>query len=213
MKVGTDGVLLGAWAEGGSRILDVGTGTGVVALMMAQRFPGAIVVGIDIDSAACLQAQENFAASPFAERVGVNCISLQDYQASGTFDCIVANPPFFENSLKNPDGRKAVARHTDTLSFHDLFNGVSRLLSNDGVFSAVIPANFIDRFCSNGYLSGFYVSRKYDVKTTPRKPAKRCLVAFRKLRPENLDSREICLQNADGGRSAWYLNLTRDFYL
>ncbi|MBQ9637010.1 MAG: methyltransferase [Prevotella sp.] len=213
MKVGTDGVLLGAWAEGGKRILDVGTGTGLIVLMMAQRFPDASVVGIDIDPVACLQARENVLASPFGGRVGVACTSLQDYRDQEVFDCIVSNPPFFENSLKNPDGRRATARHTDTLSFADLFGGVSRLLSEDGVFSAVIPSEVLERFCSNAYLSGLYISRQYDVKTTPRKPVKRCLVAFRKRRPSDFERCEVCLQNTDGSRSAWYSALTRGFYL
>lgn len=213
MKVGTDGVLLGAWAEGGSRILDIGTGTGLIALMMAQRFPEASVTGIDIDAVACRQAQENVVASPFAGRVGVTCVSLQNYSCQDSFDCIVANPPFYENSLRNPDERKAVARHADRLSFGDLFNGVARLLSADGVFSAIIPADFLEQFCSNAYFSGFYITRRYEVKTTCRKPVKRCLVAFRRGRPELLDSRDVCLQDADGSRSAWYSELTRDFYL
>ena len=213
MKVGTDGVLLGAWAEGGKRILDVGTGTGLIALMMAQRFPDASVVGIDIDALACQQAQENVADSPFAGRVGVSCVSLQDYSGPDTFDCIVANPPFFENSLRNPDERKAAARHTDMLPFDDLFNGVERLLSDDGVFSVIIPSDFLERFISNAYISGFYITRQYDIKTTIRKPVKRCLLAFRKLRPELLDRREVYLQDVDGNRSAWYSELMRDFYL
>lgn len=116
MKVGTDGVLLGAWAQGGRRILDIGSGTGLISLMMAQRFPEAEVVGIDMDADACGQARENVMASPFRDRVEIECCRLQDFggaseaaeasgttevlKAAGVFDAIVSNPPFFVDSLK-----------------------------------------------------------------------------------------------------------------
>ena len=233
MKVGTDGVLLGAWAEGGRRVLDIGTGSGLIALMMAQRFAGSQVLGIDLDADACSQACENITASPFAGRVGVECSSLQQFalkaaadlgsgRSSGgeprgngfePFDCIVSNPPFFENSLLNPDPQKAAARHAQSLPFGDLIAGVERLLSKDGVFSVVLPADLVERFSSMASFSGFYLSRLYSVKTTPRKPAKRVLLAFRKRRPATFDKREVCLQNEDGSRSDWYAELTREFYL
>ena len=228
MKVGTDGVLLGAWAEGGRHILDIGTGTGLIALMMAQRFGEARVVGIDIDAAACEQARENVAASPFADRIEIVNLSLQAYRktwqeyaktaSSDTdeavrFDAIVSNPPFFEHSLRSPDSRRSVARHADSLPFSDLFDSVSQLLSDNGVFNVVIPVEKMENFCANAYLSGFYISRKYLVKTIPSKPAKRCLLTFRKHLPETLEQKEVCLQNEDGSRSEWYRDLTADFYL
>jgi tRNA1Val (adenine37-N6)-methyltransferase len=124
MKVGTDGVLLGAWAPGGKRILDVGSGTGLISLMMAQRFPEAQVRGIDMDGEACEEAAENVAASPFADRVEIECCRLQDYHSEESFDAIVSNPPFFLNSLKNPDSKRTMARHTDSLPFRDLFRPI-----------------------------------------------------------------------------------------
>lgn len=104
MKVGTDGVLLGAWAQGGTRILDIGTGTALMALMLAQRFPDAYVTGIDIDGEACQQARENVANTPFADRVEVVHQALQAFmpQEGGVYDSIVSNPPYFHNSLKKP---------------------------------------------------------------------------------------------------------------
>ena len=95
MKVGTDGVLLGAWARGGNRVLDIGTGTGVIALMLAQRFPKAKITAIDIAEEACRQAKENVSASPFAHQVQVEHTSLQEFESAERFDCIVSNPPFF----------------------------------------------------------------------------------------------------------------------
>lgn len=123
MKVGTDGVLLGAWAQGGTRILDIGTGTALIALMLAQRFPDAHVTGIDIDDEACQQARENVANTPFADRVEVVHEALQAFipQEGGVYDSIVSNPPYFHNSLKNPDERRAQARHTDALPINVLF--------------------------------------------------------------------------------------------
>lgn len=215
MKVGTDGVLLGAWAEGGTRVLDIGTGTGVIALMMAQRFPESSVVGIDVDADASSQALENVQASPFADRVEVVCSSLQDFAAKGetSFPSIVSNPPYFEHSLRNPDQARATARHADTLPFADLFSGVGSLLADDGVFSAIVPSESVGSFCSYAHLSGLFVSRQCFVKTTPRKPARRCLLAFRKHQPATFEREEVCLQNADGTRSDWYAALTADFYL
>ncbi len=224
MKVGTDGVLLGAWAEGGRRILDIGTGTGVIALMMAQRFADATVTAIDIDAEACAQARENASMSPFANRVSVVHSSVQSFAADflekcsqndslELFDSIVSNPPFFEQSLKNPDNRKATARHTDSLPFADLFKSVSHLLSDEGVFSVIIPVEKLESFSSNAYLSSFYISRQCMIKTTLKKPAKRCLLAFQKHLPTSVERTEFYLQNDDGTRSDWYRNLTGNFYL
>ena len=148
MKVGTDGVLLGAWASGGTRILDIGCGTGLIALMMAQRFPAAQVVGIDIDEEACGQARENVTASPFGDRIDVAHCRLQDYSGE-EFDAIVSNPPFFLNSLKNPDSKRAMARHADTLPFRDLWQGVKRLLSENGIFSVVLPSDVKKPVCQD----------------------------------------------------------------
>ena len=224
MKVGTDGVLLGAWAESGRRILDIGTGTGVIALMMAQRFADATVTAIDIDAEACAQARENALKSPFANRVSVVHSSVQSFAADflekcsqndslELFDSIVSNPPFFEQSLKNPDQRKATARHTDSLPFADLFKSVSHLLSDEGVFSVIIPVEKLESFSSNAYLSGFYISQQCMIKTTLKKPAKRCLLTFKKHLPTSVERTEFYLQNDDGTRSDWYRNLTRIFYL
>ena len=136
MKVGTDGVLIGAWANGGKRILDIGTGTGLIALMMAQRFDDAEIKAVDLDRDACCQARENVANSRFAGRVEVFETAIQQFHDAAGFDSIVSNPPFFQNSLKNPDTRRAAARHSDSLPFSVLFEKVAALLTSDGVFSA-----------------------------------------------------------------------------
>ena len=212
MKVGTDGVLLGAWAEGGRRILDVGSGTGLIALMMAQRFPDAVVDGIDIDCDACEEARENALTSPFADRIGILNSRLQDYQAP-LYDAIVSNPPFFVGSLKNPDEKRSMARHTDSLPFNDLFDGARRLLKADGVFSVIVPQEVKEDVVSEGYVVGFRLVRQCAVKTVERKSPKRYLLTFSKGGERTLVSEEGILNAADGQRSGWYSKLTKDFYL
>lgn len=215
MKVGTDGVLLGAWASGGKRVLDVGSGTGLVSLMMAQRFSQANVVGIDIDAEACGQAEENVNASPFAERVKIVNASLQAFSAQqgGIFDAIVSNPPFFTDSLKNPDKQRALARHADSLPFVDLLRGVRLLLTEDGLFSLIIPTDAFPFFDAQASLEHFFLIRRCKVKTVVRKQPKRELLTYsKKLSFELLEEEEI-LTNSDGSRSEWYQTLTQEFYV
>lgn len=251
MKVGTDGVLLGAWARGGQRILDIGSGTGLISLMMAQRFPDAQVWGIDIDPDACGQARENVAASPFADRVEIACCALQDFseehllreqnermemgngkvlkelegdektmekseatKADGMlFDAIVSNPPFFVNGLKNPDSKRALARHSDSLPFSVLMRGVKRWLSDEGVFSAIVPAEVLEFFVSEAYCSGLSLISQCGVKTVERKHPKRYLLAFSKHRAGMVDKRTEIMTDSDGNRSEWYAKITEEFYL
>lgn len=230
MKVGTDGVLLGAWAEGGQRILDIGSGTGLISLMMAQRFPEAQVWGIDIDPDACMQARENVAASPFADRVGIACCALQNLSEEhlvrgseellemkegegNLFDAIVSNPPFFVNGLKNPDSKRAMARHSDSLPFSVLMKGVKRWLSDEGVFSAIVPADVLESFVSEAYCSGLSLVRQCGVKTVERKQPKRYLVAFSKRRVGMMDKCTEIMTDSEGNRSEWYAKITEEFYL
>jgi tRNA1Val (adenine37-N6)-methyltransferase len=213
MKVGTDGVLLGAWARGGNRILDVGCGTGLIALMMAQRFPEACVEGVEIHQQAALQAHENAVASPFGNRVVVHGVSLQEFVPEACFEAIVSNPPFFLHGLKNPDDSRTLARHADSLPFGDIFNFAARWLVPQGELSLIVPVEVLENVITDAYLSGFYISRKVMLKTTLRKPFRRCLIAFVKERSGTLETAERHLQESDGSRSEWYQNMTKDFYL
>lgn len=213
MKVGTDGVLLGAWAQGGRRILDIGSGTGLISLMMAQRFPEAEVVGIDMDADACGQARENVMASPFRDRVEIECCRLQDFGGTGVFDAIVSNPPFFVDSLKNPDSKRTMARHTDSLPFRDLFAGVKRLLSDDGIFSAIVPVEVVEQFVAESCILGFYLIRKCGVKTVVRKQPKRFMLSFAKHRISPYEEHVETMMDSQGNRSEWYRKITEEFYL
>ncbi len=204
MKVGTDGVLLGAWARGGQHVLDVGTGTGVIALMMAQRYSKAHVVAIDIDERAVLQARLNVSQSPFSGRVDVVQQALQEHQ--GEYDAIVSNPPFFIDSLAAPDQQRNMARHTETLSYGELMQAAHRLLTDDGELSVVVPFDYRRRMEDEAVFVGFFPSRVCSVKTTERKPVRRYLLAFRK---HPCQCEEEMLTIGDDR----YQQLTQDFYL
>ena len=208
MKVGTDGVLLGAWARGGSRVLDVGTGTGIIALMMAQRYPEAYIFGIDIDEGAVRQATTNVQASPFSSRIRIQQTKLQDMDDSftGCFDAIVSNPPFFIDSLAAPDEQRNLARHTATLTYAELMQTAWRLLSDDGELSVVVPFDYRQRMEDEAIFVGFFPNRVCAVKTTDRKPAKRYLLSFRK-HPCPCEKEQLTI-----GSEA-YRQLTGDFYL
>ena len=211
MKVGTDGVLLGAWAPGGKRILDVGSGTGLISLMMAQRFPEAQVLGIDMDGEACEEAAENVAASPFADRVKIECCRLQDYHSAESFDAIVSNPPFFLNSLKNPDSKRTMARHTDSLPFRDLFRGAKMLLSDDGVFSVIVPSEVLEVVVSEACMLGFYLVRQCGVKTVERKQPSRIIVSFTK--EKSIPQEQTLTIMEKGKYTSQYISLVKEFYL
>ena len=204
MKVGTDGVLLGAWARGGLRILDAGTGTGVIALMLAQRYPDAEVTAIDIDEGAVRQAAANVSQSPFASRIHVIRESLQQHQ--GVYDAIVSNPPFFIDSLQAPDAQRNMARHTATLSYADLMQSAWRLLKDEGELSVVVPFDYRRRMDDEAVFCGFFPSRVCAVHTAPHKPPRRYLLAFRK-HPCHCEQEQLTIG------SAAYCQLTQDFYL
>lgn len=206
MKVGTDGVLLGAWAQGGQRVLDVGAGTGVIALMMAQRYPEAQVVAIDIDEGAVRQAQQNVSQSPFSSRVSVLQQAVQEHP--GEYESIVSNPPFFIDSLQAPDEQRNMARHTATLSYGELMKAAYRLLADNGELSVVVPFDYRRRMEDEAVFVGFFPSRVCGVKTTERKPAKRFLLAFRK-HPCPCEKTEITIGNEAYNRltEAFYLNV------
>lgn len=204
MKVGTDGVLLGAWANGGKRILDAGTGTGIIALMMAQRYPNAVVTAIDIDEGAVKQAQQNVAQSPFAQQITVLHNTLQEHQ--GEYDAIISNPPFFIDSLAAPDEQRNVARHTQTLTYTELMQAAWRLLSDEGELSVVVPFDYRKRMEDEAIFVGFFPSKVCAVKTTERKPAKRYLLSFKK-HPCRCEQEQLTIG------SEMYQKLTKEFYL
>lgn len=210
MKVGTDAVLLGAWADGGTRILDIGAGTGVISLMMAQRFPGCQVDGVEADADAARQAASN--AKPFPQ-VAIHAVRLQDWMPREPYDCMVSNPPFFIDSLKNRSSQLSMARHDVDLSFSDILSFAKRWLTETGQLSVILPTEVVEQFSEIAYLTGFRMCKQSLLKTTERKPFKRQLLAFTKSFSRPLVRTEHCLLHADGGRGDWYSDLTKDFYI
>lgn len=216
MKVGTDGVLLGAWAMVGNEecsILDIGTGSGVVALIVAQRNENAIIDAIDIDAEAVEQAADNFELSPWGNRLSAQCSPLQEYNPSKKYKYIISNPPYFINSLK-ADGGRAVARHTDTLSYDDLIEGVLRLLDENGVFTAIFPYVESNIFVALAASKGLFCNKRLEVKGAANKSVKRVLLCLSRNRIEDLPIDTLIIEN--GERHIYtpkYIELTKDFYL
>lgn len=204
MKVGTDGVLLGAWAHGGEQVLDVGTGTGLIALMMVQRYPEARVTALDIDEGAVRQATINVEQAEAKDRIRMVQQRVQEHE--GLYDAIVSNPPFFIDSLNAPDVRRNTARHADTLTYAELMEAAWRLLKDDGELSVVVPFDYRQRMEDEATFRGFFPSRVCAVKTVERKPAKRYLLAFRKHPCQ-------CVKETMTIGDEQYRQLTGDFYL
>lgn len=214
MKVGTDGVLLGAWAavKNIRTILDVGTGSGVIALMMAQRTGEDVTVdAVEIaDDAA--QALENFEASPWKHRLRIFHTSLQRYQPDTKYDLIITNPPYFINSLKPPGEHRTLARHGVTLSPADILDAADRMLTPAGRLSLILPPAEALAFEAEARRHDLYPLRQCLFRTRPHKPPKRRLMEF-SHREGSTDLSEIILYDFDGQPSAAYRALTQGFYL
>lgn len=244
MKVGTDGVLLGAWAQlcadslahqakdcesplistknplCAPRVLDVGCGCGLVALLLAQRFPETHIVALEIDPQAAEQAAENVARSPFARQIDVHCVDFLDENRcaslvdAGAFDAIVSNPPFFEETLLAPDALRAQARHTATgLTFARLTARAARLLRPGGSLEVIVPKSAQDRFHAAAADAGCSLVRVTDVQTVARKAPKRVLLHFVKGAAPAHVERDTLILLCDGQRSVQYTELCREFYL
>lgn len=214
MKVGTDGVLLGAWADvaQAQRILDIGTGTGLIALMAAQRNQTACIDALEIENNAYIQAQENISASPWAKRIKVYQQALQSYFPTYKYDCILCNPPFFTQSTKAPDKGRTLARHNDTLPLPDLVKHVVRLLKPQGIFCVILPVNEsmqLIQFSKPYKLFPEHITR---ILPTPEKPPKRYLIRFGFQANEILED-ELILEFSRHQYSSEYLHLTAPFYL
>lgn len=216
MKVGTDGTLLGAWAtlpENG-HILDIGTGTGLIAIMAAQRNPMVQITAIDIDEDCVLQARENASASPWHARIEVIHSPLQSFTPAHRFKCIISNPPYFINSQLPPDAARSTARHTTSLPFNELVEGVVRLLEKNGRFSLILPQQEMERFCSTARGILFLV-RECEVWSTPESGIKRIMAEFQAEPPAELPIHEKIVIEERGRHeySPEYRQLTQDFYL
>uniref|UniRef100_UPI003FEF2CE0 tRNA1(Val) (adenine(37)-N6)-methyltransferase n=1 Tax=Alloprevotella sp. TaxID=1872471 RepID=UPI003FEF2CE0 len=222
MKVGTDGVLLGAWAnvQDAKKILDIGCGSGLVALMAAQRNPLAHVTGIDIDLSSVNDAQANIEASPFKDHIEVHQGDVLQMAAHTTtyFDCILSNPPYYEEDILPPNAARAQARHTagGGLTFAALLRAVNLLIEKDNPnasFSVIVPASATTKVCLLATLHNLHLTRRMDIVTRKGKPCKRTLLEFKVKACATLTHDTIILYDNGNERSAAYQELCKEFYL
>lgn len=214
MKVGTDGVLLGAWAnlETGNKILDIGTGTGLIALMLAQRFTQATISAVELDDAAYYQAQENFSNSKFSNRLKITKSAIQDFNSDIQFDLIVSNPPFFINNERVELDARKTARQQETLTFDDLLLKSSLLLADNGIACYVIPTDLEDKFLQLAKDLNLYPSSIVHVRGNKEAEIKRSLIALKFNQQETIFS-ELIIEKARHQYTEDYINLTKEFYL
>ena len=214
-KVGTDGVLLGAWVslDGAARVLDVGTGTGVIALMIAQRTSGNVRIdAVELQKEEAEEAALNFNRSPWGDRIKVCSSSLQDFKSDNTYDLIVSNPPYFEKSWLPPDEKRSKVRHTDTLPFHDLAVCSKRLLSTHGRLAVILPPTEADIFRGICDSMGLYLTRACHFTTRRQKAVERILMELSQT-PLPPTTEELVLYGDDGHWSDRYWELLHEFYL
>jgi len=216
MKVGTDGVLLGAWAsvEKALEILDVGTGTGLVAIMLAQRSM-ANIDAVEIDESAYSQAYENISACPWHERICLIKSSFQEYSAGcgKAYDLIVSNPPYFKNQYRPSERSRALARHDDSLSLKDLVLYAHKILKTDGIISVVLPVEAMKEYKEYLQHNNLYITRLLYVMPLPGRPVKRILMEAGREK-KTIEENQLAIES--GRRHHYtkeYIDLTNAFYL
>lgn len=218
MKLNTDGVLLGAWCNVDKKqsILDIGTGTGIIALMVAQRAAqGVQITALDIDEGACIDARTNVANSPFSHVIEVNQIAVQDFARTDvpSFDLIISNPPFFTGGTFSANENKANVRHAIKLPHGELLHAVQRLLSEEGSFALILPYLEGLRMIELAARSNLHAKRITEVISKTGRPIERLLIEFTKKRQECVKNQLVIHDQDKGYYHDDYIELTRDFYL
>ncbi len=214
MKVGIDGVLLGAWSDLGdaARILDVGTGTGLLALMAAQR-SNAVIEAVELDVEAASEALVNFNNSEWSSRINLTVGPFQTFESSQNYDHIISNPPFFDHSPKPVSQKRAQARHADSLSLDDLLEKSVSLLSSNGKISLILPADKEERLRFLAREKGLYVNRLSRVVADENRNPHRLLVEL-SANPVSSEGAEIYIRRpGSSDYTSQYRELTKDFYL
>lgn len=217
MKIGTDGVLLGAWTpitKNPLKVLDVGSGTGLIALMLAQRLPEAKVVGVEIDENAAFEAADNFKNSPWSSRLKLVHDQFQFFaqKSEQTFDLIASNPPFFKTPIEQSKSSRTAARNNYYLPYEDLFAGVKKLLSDQGEFTLICPFEYRNNLIELGLSNALHLSQELCVKGSQTSSFKRILMCFSKVKT-NLKTQELVLEKKRHERTEAYQNLVSDYYL
>lgn len=214
MKINTDGVLLGAMvnAQRPGHILDIGTGTGVIALMLAQRFPEAFISAVEIDEQAALTAEKNFRLSAFAKRLSVYHSAVQAFACNQKFDLIVSNPPFFVNDLKSAEEKKGIARHADEGFFSMLVEKANDLLSAEGALWLILPLKQAEEVVQLADKHGLWLLEKVHIHSDASKPAFRQIIKLGKGREEIQESHFYIYEGLKVHTAA-YQDLLKDFFL
>ncbi len=216
MKVGTDAVLLGASVETGeaAEILEVGTGCGVIALILAQRSP-ARIDAIEVDEKSVLQARENVNNSPWVKRISVFHQSFQVFasQADKKYDLIVSNPPFFTNSLKSPHQKRNISRHNDSLSFRELIICADQVIKKDGSLWVILPDKESNEFITTAMNKGFFVKKILKILPKPGRVPQRNIMQFIKDGTADTVIEYLAIRNPDDSYSREYMELTKEYYL
>lgn len=216
MKINTDGVLLAVKANQDSNvehILDIGTGTGVMALMLAQRYPDAYIEAIDIDEDAVLCARQNFMNSPFTDRLKVHHTGIEDYDTMVFYDLIVSNPPFFINSLKNADKRKSLSRHSSIDFYKKLFEKCSQFLASTGTFQIIWPLEIRDQVLSLSLEADLYLNEETYISSFPHSDPFRVISVFKRVSPELYVSKSFEIYEKEGVYSSHYQGLLAPFFI
>ena len=220
MKIGTDGVLLGAWCslkESTKKILDVGSGTGVISLMLAQRFNNATIDSVELENNAHKQSVENFERSVWADRLFCFHSTFQDFakerkEDGETYDLIISNPPFYTDNVKNNNRARNKARSTSFLSFVELISGVSKILSNQGEFTTIIPFKEEVKFIEISKQNKLFLNKICRVKGNNNSDIKRSLLTF-SFYKKQLDENNLIIETSRHLYTDEYINLTKNFYI
>jgi tRNA1Val (adenine37-N6)-methyltransferase len=218
MKIGTDGVLLGAWTpiqHNPNSILDIGTGTGVIALMLAQRSDAGQIDALEIDENAYEQAVDNFENSPWGDTFFCFHAGLDEFveEPEDEYDLIVSNPPFYTEDYYSDNEQRDLARFADAMPFEDLIEAAALLLSEDGIFSVIIPFKEEELFIALANEYELYPKQITRVKGTPTSEIKRSLLAFSRNEKINPQIDELVIETARHVYTSEYIELTKEFYL
>ncbi len=219
MKVCTDACLFGAWLAHtifqdklcNKKILDIGCGTGLLSLLIAQKNNESFIDAVEIDASAYKQASENFAQSPWHQRLQCFNTPIQSFFTDKTYDIIISNPPFFEHDLKSDDSKRNAALHSSELTLHELLIAVKTHLATEGYFAVLLPFNRTDYFENLAESEGFFVQKKLLVKQTDQHPFFRSMILFAKHKTDAVET-EIVIKN-EGIYSTEFIQLLQDYYL